>query len=266
MTPSYVDLNCDVGESFGPWTLGADAAVMPYITSANIACGYHGGDPRIMRKSVELALAHRVAIGAHPGLPDRTGLGHRTMDVSAGEVKDYVCYQVGALREFVRVAGGDLQHVLPHGMLYHMIEKDESLAMAAVEAVIESGGTQLILMASASGEFACICRRKGVRVASEGFADRAYNVDGTLVSRKLPDSLITDPQRAADRAVRMAIEGKVRTIDGVDINVSVQTIGCHSDTPGAERIVPTVREALEKAGLQVRPLRDWLPRAGGCRE
>jgi UPF0271 protein len=255
-----IDLNCDMGESYGRWTLGADAEIMPFITSANVACGFHAGDPHVMRRTVELALKHGVAVGAHPSLPDLLGFGRRAMDVSPAELKDYLCYQTGALREFVRVAGGDLQHVKPHGILYTMVEKDEALAQAVGEAVLASG-RQLILMALASGRYDRTCRKMGVRVASEGFADRAYNVDLTLVSRKLPGSLITDPAQAAAQAVRMAVEGKVRTLDGVEVDIDVQTICCHGDTPGAERIVRAVREALERAGCQVRPLREWLPMA-----
>ena len=260
MAQKFIDLNSDMGESYGRWTLGADAEIMPFITSANIACGYHAADPHVMRKTVELALGHRVALGAHPGLPDLMGFGRRVMDVSTKEIKDYICYQTGALREFARAAGSDLQHVKPHGILYNMMEKDEALAAAAGEAVMESGGTTLILMTAASGRYDATCRKMGVRVASEGFADRAYNVDGTLVSRKIAGSLITDPQRAAAQAVKMAMEGKVRTIDGVEIDISVQTICCHGDTPGSDRIVRAVREGLDKAGCQVKPLRDWLPK------
>ncbi|HEV8639882.1 MAG TPA: 5-oxoprolinase subunit PxpA [Methylomirabilota bacterium] len=260
-TRKFIDLNSDMGESYGRWTLGNDAEIMPFITSANVACGYHAADPHVMRKTVELALKHGVAVGSHPGLPDLMGFGRRVMDVSPKEVKDYICYQTGALREFVRVTGSDLQHVKPHGILYNMMEKDEALAAAAGEAVMESGGAKLILMTAASGRYDATCRKMGVRVASEGFADRAYNVDGTLVSRKIPGSLITDPPQAAAQAVKMAMEGKVRTIDGVEIDISVQTICCHGDTPGSDRIVRAVREGLDKAGCQVKPLRDWLPAA-----
>jgi UPF0271 protein len=252
-----IDLNCDMGESYGRWTLGADEAIMPFISSANVACGFHGGDPHVMRKTVDLALKHRVAIGSHPGLPDLMGFGRRKMDVSPQEVKDYLCYQTGALREVVRVAGAELQHLKPHGILYNMMEADEALAAAAGEAAMES---KLILMTLASGKYDATCRKMGARVASEGFADRAYNVDGTLVSRKIAGSLITDPAKAAAQAVKMAVEGKVRTMDGVEIDISVQTICCHGDTPGSEKIVRAVREALEKAGCQVKPIRDWLPR------
>lgn len=261
MPAKNIDLNCDMGESYGRWSLGADEQIMPYITSANIACGFHGGDPHVMRQTVALALRHQVAVGSHPGLPDLMGFGRRALDVTPPEIKDYLCYQTGALREFVRAAGGELQHMKPHGILYNMMERDEALAVAAGEAVLESGGQDLILMAMASGKYDAACRKRGVRVASEGFADRAYNVDGTLVSRKIPGSVITDPARAAAQAVTMAMQGKVRTMDGPEIDISVQTICCHGDTPGAEKIVRAVREAMEKAGCQVRPLREWLPRA-----
>ena len=261
MATKYIDLNSDMGESFGRWSLGADEEIMPHITSANIACGYHGGDPHVMRASVALALKHKVAVGSHPGLPDLMGFGRRSMDVTPQEVKDYMCYQTGALREVVRVLGGELQHMKPHGILYNMMERDEALAVAAGEVVLESGGKSLILMAMATGKYDRTCRKMGVRVVSEGFADRAYDVECRLVSRKIAGSLITDPQQAAAQAVKMAMEGKVKTIDGVEIDINVQSICCHGDTPGAPRIVRAVREALDKAGCQVKPLRDWLPAA-----
>ncbi len=256
MTTRYIDLNCDMGESFGRFTLGADGEIMPLITSANIACGFHGGDPHVMRTSVELALRHGVAIGAHPGLPDLMGFGRRRMDVSPQEVRDYIVYQTGALREVVTLAGASLQHVKPHGILYNMMEADEELAEAAGAAAIDM---KLILMTAASGRFDARCRKMGARVASEGFADRAYQVDGRLVSRKVAGSVITDPREAARQAVQMATTGKVRTIDGVEIDVAVQTICCHGDTPGAPQIVRAVREALDRAGCQVKALRAWLP-------
>jgi UPF0271 protein len=256
--PRVIDLNCDMGESYGRWTLGADEAVMPWITSANVACGFHGGDPHVMRKTVDLALKHGVALGAHPSLPDLMGFGRRKMDVSRSELREVMTYQVGALREFCRSAGVDLQHVKPHGILYSMMEADEELAASAADVALASG---LILMTLASGKYDATCRKMGARVASEGFADRTYNVDGTLTSRKTPGSVIADPARAAAQAVKMALEGKVTTIDGVEIDISVQTICCHGDTPGAERNVRAVREALEKAGCAVKPLRDFLPSA-----
>ena len=256
--PKTIDLNCDMGESYGRWTLGADEAVMPWITSANVACGFHGGDPHVMRKTVDLALKHGVALGAHPSLPDLMGFGRRKMDVSRAELRELMCYQVGALREFARAAGADLQHVKPHGILYSMMEVDEELAASAADVAMASG---LILMTLGSGRYDATCRKMGARVASEGFADRTYNVDGTLTSRKVAGSVIADPARAAAQAVKMAMEGKVTTIDGAEIDIAVQTICCHGDTPGAERNVRAVREALEKAGCAVKPLRDFLPKA-----
>ena len=257
-----INLNADLGESFGAWRMGDDRALLAIVGSANVACGFHGGDPHVMRKTVALALQHNVAIGSHPSLPDLIGFGRRVMDVSPAELKDYLCYQTGALREYCRAAGTELQHMKPHGILYTMIEKqqDQSWSTAIGEASKESG-KELILMALASGHYDRTVRKMGVRTASEGFADRAYNVDLSLVSRKLPGSLITDPKRAAEQAVRMAMEGKVKTIDGADVDISVQTICCHGDTPGAQHIVRTVREALDRAGCQVKPLRDWLPKA-----
>ncbi|MGH8664295.1 MAG: LamB/YcsF family protein [Burkholderiales bacterium] len=251
-----IDLNCDMGESYGRWTLGADAEIMPFISSASIACGFHGGDPHVMRATVALAAEHAVAIGSHPSLPDLMGFGRRAMAVTAQELKDYICYQTGALREFARAAGAELQHVKTHGILYDMMEKDEALAAAAAQAVLESGDGSLVMVTLAGGKAERSCRAKGLRVAAEGFADRAYNADGTLVSRKLPGSLIDDPQRAAAQAARMATEGKVRAIDGVDIDLRVHTICCHGDTPGAPAIVRAVRSALERAGCRVRPMRE----------
>ena len=249
-----IDINCDMGESYGRWTLGEDEAIMPHISSANIACGFHGGDPHVMAKTVELALANKVAIGAHPGLPDLMGFGRRHMSVTTEEVRDYVRYQIGALREHLRAAGKELQHLKPHGILYHMMDIEPELATVMAEMATQSG---LVLMALASSRYEATCRERGARVAAEGCADRAYNANGTLVSRKLPGAVITDPAKAAEQAVKMATEGKVRSLDGIDINISVQSIACHSDTPDSEKIVKAVRTALEEAGCQIKPLRDW---------
>jgi UPF0271 protein len=254
-----IDLNCDMGESYGRWNLGADAEIMPLITSASVACGFHGGDPHVMRKTVELALKYNVAVGAHPSLPDLMGFGRRVMQITAQELKDYICYQMGALREFLRAAGSQLQHIKTHGILYDMMERDPTLAEAAALAVRDTRDAALILVALAGGKCDRACRSMGLRVASEGFADRAYNADGTLVSRRLPGSLITDPGAAAAQAISMARQGKVRTLDGVDIDISVQTICCHGDTPGAARIVRAVREGLESNGCRVEPMGRFTP-------
>lgn len=258
----YIDINCDMGESYGRWTLGADEEVMPHITSANVACGFHGGDPHVMRRSVDLAVKYGVAVGAHPGLPDLMGFGRRRMEVSPQELKDYHRYQTGALAAFARAAGTKLQHVKPHGIQYYMFEENPALARATAEQVVELD-PDMILMTMAMTRYDAEARKvAGVRVAAEGFADRVYADDGQLVSRKLgKDALVADPAKAADQAVRMVMEGKVRTISGKVIDVRIETICIHGDSPGAEKIVAAVREALVKAGAVVKPLRDWLPRA-----
>src|SRR5690606_30274294 len=209
---------CDMGESYGRWTLGADEEIMPFISSASIACGFHGGDPHVMRKTVALARTHAAGSGWHPSLPDLMGFGRRALAVTPQELKDYVCYQTGALREFARAAGIELQHVKAHGILTDMMERDQTLARAMAEAVLESGGGELIQVALAGGKAEHCAREQGLRVAAEGFADRGYNADGTLVSRRQPGALITDPAAAAAQAVRMATAGKVRTIDGREID------------------------------------------------
>ncbi len=180
------------------------------------------------------------------------------MAVTPEELKDYFCYQIGALREFARAAGVALQHVKAHGILYDMMEKDPALAAAAAQAVRETGDDALVIVTLAAGKAERCARDIGLRVAAEGFADRAYNADGTLVSRRLPGALIDDPQRAAAQAVRIARDGRVRTIDGGEIELGVQTLCCHGDTPGAPAIVRAVREALERAGCRVRPMRELL--------
>ena len=257
----HIDINCDMGESYGRWKLGHDEEIMPHITSANVACGFHAGDPHVMRRTVELAVQHGVAVGAHPGLPDLMGFGRRRMDVSAEELKDYHRYQTGALRAFVEAAGARLQHVKPHGIQYFMFEENLALGRASAEQVAELD-PDLILMTMAMTKYDREARTvPGVRIAAEGFADRVYADDGQLVSRKLgKDALVSDPPRAAEQAVRMAMEGKVRTITGKVIDARVQTICIHGDSPGADKIVEAVREGLVKAGAIVKPLRDWLPR------
>ena len=255
---TYIDVNCDMGESYGRWTLGHDEEVMPNITSANIACGFHGGDPHVMRRTVELAIQHGVAVGAHPGLPDLMGFGRRRMDVSPAELKDIHRYQVGALAAFAQAAGTRIQHVKPHGIQYHMFEENLPLGRASAEQVFELD-PEIILMTMAMTKYDAEARKTKVRVAAEGFADRVYADDGQLVTRKLgADALISDPSKAADQAVRMVMEGKVRTITGKVIDAKVETICIHGDTAGAHKIVAAVREGLTKAGATVKPLRDWF--------
>jgi UPF0271 protein len=243
-----------MGESYGRWKLGNDEAVMPFLTSANLACGFHAGDPHIMRQTVTMAVQHGVAIGAHPGLPDLMGFGRRALNITPAELKDYIHYQAGALAAFAKTAGVALQHVKPHGIQYTMFERNPDLARACAEAVCELD-PNLILMTMADTKFDAEARATGVRVAGEGFADRPYTRDKELV---WPRVVITDPERAAEQAVLMAKEGKVRTVDGDIIDVNVQTICVHGDTPGVENIVGAVRRALEHEGMAVRPLREWL--------
>jgi len=255
---THIDINCDMGESYGRWTLGNDEGVMPHITSANIACGFHGGDPHVMRKTVELALKHGVAIGAHPGLPDLMGFGRRRMELSPQEIKDIHRYQVGALGAFVKAAGTTLQHVKAHGIQYHMFEENLELGRASAEQVLELD-PNLILMVMAMTKYDAEARKTKARVAAEGFADRVYADDGQLVSRKLgKDALVADPAKAAEQAVRMVLEQKVKTITGKTITAKVDTICIHGDSPGADKIVAAVREGLVKAGATVKPLRDWF--------
>jgi len=255
---THIDINCDMGESYGRWTLGNDEGVMPHITSANVACGFHGGEPHVMRKTVELALKHGVAIGAHPGLPDLMGFGRRRMEVSPQEIKDIHRYQVGALGAFVHAAGARLQHVKAHGIQYHMFEENLELGRASAEQVVELD-PNLILMVMAMTKYDAEARKTKARVAAEGFADRVYADDGQLVSRKLgKDALVADPSKAAEQAVRMVMEQKVKTITGKTISAKVDTICIHGDSPGADKIVAAVREGLTKAGATVKPLRDWF--------
>jgi UPF0271 protein len=255
---TYIDINCDMGESYGRWTLGHDEEVMPNITSANIACGFHGGDPHVMRKTVELAVQHGVAVGAHPGLPDLQGFGRRRMDVSPEEIKEIHRYQVGALWAFAKACGTTVQHVKPHGIQYHMFEENLPRGRAAAEGVAELD-PELIIMTMAMTKYDAEARKTKARGAAEGFADRVYADDGQLVSRKLgKDALVSDPAKAADQAVRMVMEGKVKTITGKLIDVKVQTICIHGDSPGSDKIVAAVRDGLVKAGAVVKPLRDWF--------
>jgi len=253
-----IDLNSDLAEGFGAYRCGDDDAMLNIVTSANVACGFHGGEPHVMRKTVELALKHGVAIGAHPGLPDLMGFGRRRMEVSPQEIKDIHRYQVGALWAFVKAAGATLQHVKAHGIQYHMFEENLELGRASAEQVLELD-PNLILMVMAMTKYDAEARKTKARVAAEGFADRVYADDGQLVSRKLgKDALVSDPAKAAEQAVRMVMEQKVKTITGKTIDAKIDTICIHGDSPGADKIVAAVREGLVKAGATVKPLRDWF--------
>jgi len=255
----HIDLNSDMGESFGAYTIGADEEILRWVTSANVACGWHGGDPHVMRQTVARAKALGVAVGAHPSYPDLLGFGRRPMQITRQEARDYVLYQVGALRAFVEAAGLALQHVKPHGAIYNVAAKDRELSLGIAEAVKEAGG-DLILMGLPDSEMLKAAQEVGVRIAREAFGDRAYNEDGSLVSRKIAGSLITDPDRVAERVIGLA-QGRVTAITGKEIRFQAETICLHGDTPGAATIARRVRERLEKEGAQVRPLGTFLHRA-----
>jgi len=246
-----IDLNCDMGESFGIWRLGDDEAVLPYITSANIACGVHAGDPSTMRRTVRMALDRGVAVGAHPGLPDLVGFGRRNLAITPEEAYDLVVYQVGALAAFVKAEGGRLQHVKPHGALYNMAAKDRALAdaIAAAVAAVDPG---LILFGLAGSELVRAGQRAGLRVAAEAFADRTYQADGSLTPRRTPGALIDDPDRAAEQVVRLVKEGKVRALDGTELTVHADTVCLHGDGARAVELAHAIRARLEAEGIAVR--------------
>lgn len=254
MTVKRIDLNSDVGESFGVWMRGNDEALMPYLTSASIACGWHGGDPQIMRRTVNLAKTHGVGVGAHPGFPDLLGFGRRPMQLSPEEVRDYVLYQIGALRAFVQAEGMRLQHVKPHGALYHIAANDRLLSDAVVAAIVEVDST-LILIGPPGSELVKAGQRAGLRVAQEGFGDRAYNDDGTLVPRSARGALLTDSEAVADQVLLIA-EGRVRTLTGRMIPMKADTICLHGDTPGAPALAKRLRERLSLAGVQTMALEE----------
>ena len=252
-----IDLNCDMGESYGAYRIGADEALMGWVTSANIACGYHAGDPMVMDRTVRLAIENGVGIGAHTGFPDLLGFGRRQMQLSPEEVEHSVLYQVGALAAFAHSAGAKLAHVKAHGALYNMAAKDIEMARAIVRGVARAG-SDLILVGLAGSALIEAAQEAGLRVASEGFADRAYNPDGTLRSRRLPGAVMKNPEQAAEQALRIARDGTVVTYTGEEISLHVDTICVHGDTPTAVEIVKAIRRELEQAGIAVSPLESFV--------
>ncbi|HEX7281854.1 MAG TPA: 5-oxoprolinase subunit PxpA [Vicinamibacterales bacterium] len=248
-----IDLNSDLGESFGPWPMGQDAGLMESITSANIACGFHAGDPGVMRQTLALAKDRGVAVGAHPGFPDLVGFGRREIKASPVEVEDFVLYQVSALAGMAAAQGLRLQHVKAHGALYNMACKDRSLADAIARATA-AVDRSLILFGLPNSELLRAGLAAGLRVAAEVFADRAYERDGSLVSRSKPGSVIHDRQAVVERAVRMVKQQDVVTSDGATIALQADTICLHGDTPGAAELARLVRRGMETAGIQVAAL------------
>lgn len=248
-----VDLNCDMGESFGAYRIGADEEVFPYITSANVACGFHGGDPSVMRTTLARARERGVAVGAHPGFPDLIGFGRREIDASPQEVYDLVVYQVGALLGFTSAAKMAMQHVKPHGALYNMAVVKPELAAAIARAVrdVDRG---LVLFGLPGSHLISEGESAGLRTAAEAFADRNYMSDGSLVSRRRPDAHVHDATEAVARAVRMVRDGKVQSVDGQEISLRVDTICIHGDGPHAAEFAKRLREGFATAGIAVEPL------------
>ena len=253
-----IDINCDLGESYGAFKVGNDEKIMPHITSANIACGFHAGDPMTMAQTINLAKKHNVAIGAHPGYPDLLGFGRREMQLTLEEVKNYTIYQVSALQGLARTADVSLQHVKPHGALYNTAAKDEKLSKAMMDAV-KALNHDLIIFAPLNSALAKAAVKGGLRVAYEVFADRAYNPDGSLVSRKHPNAIIQEPQRVMERAIKMVKEGTVLAINGEVVNLGeVHTICVHGDTPTAIELAKALKKGLIKVGIEVKPVSSFI--------
>lgn len=248
-----IDLNSDLGESFGPWAMGQDAALMESISSANVACGFHAGDPGAMRVTVALAKSKGVAIGAHPGFPDLVGFGRREMKASPQDVEDLVLYQLAALAGMASAQGVRLQHVKAHGALYNMACRDRSLADAIARAVA-AFDKSLILFGLPKSELLKAGEHAGLRVAAEVFADRAYERDGSLAARNKPGSVTHDVAAVVERAVAMVRDRRVVSLDGSVVPLEADTICLHGDTPGAADLARAVRKGLEAAGVTIRNL------------
>ncbi len=248
-----MDLNSDLGESFGAYSLGADAELMPFITSANIACGFHAGDPLVMERTVALAQTHGVQIGAHPGYPDLVGFGRRTLDATPAEVESLVLYQIGALAAFTRAHGVALRHVKPHGALYNVAARDIRVAGAIVRAIARFD-SDLVLVGLANSTLIEAARDLGLPTAREGFCDRAYNADGSLRSRREPGAVHDSPARAAAQAVQIARNRAVTTYEGTVIPLDVDTLCLHGDTPHAVEFARAIHTALREAGVAVKKL------------
>ena len=246
-----IDINCDMGESFGAWTMGQDHELMRHITSANIACGFHAGDPDVMVSTVRAALAAQVAIGAHPGLRDLQGFGRREMALTAAQVYALVAYQVGALEAMTRAQGGRLHHVKTHGALYNMTAKDRALADAVAQAVHDVDPGLPIYVANEN--MACAAQALGLAVAFEVYADRTYQDDGTLTPRSLPNAMIEDADQAIAQIKRMVLSGTVRALSGKEVHIAADTLCIHGDQPGAAAFARRIRAALEGDGIVVEP-------------
>jgi 5-oxoprolinase (ATP-hydrolysing) subunit A len=247
-----IDISCDMGESFGPWKMGFDEEMMQYISSANVAGGFHAGDPTTMRKTVALAKDHGVAVGVHPGYRDLVGFGRREMDVPPDEIHDEIIYQLGALREFARYYDMEVQHVKPHGALYMVAARDEELSRAIIEAIqrVDPGLLLFCMQASVTYQLA---QKMDQPVVAEFYADREYNDDAQIVfTRSVAEEL--DPEEVGDRVVRAVTEKKVKTESGKDIDVASDSVCVHGDTPGAVRLAEAIARKLGENDIEIRPL------------
>jgi UPF0271 protein len=249
----HIDLNSDVGESFGAYRIGADAELVPHVTSVNVACGFHGGDPGVMRDTVRLARAAGASVGAHPGFPDLVGFGRRELRASAREVEDMVVYQIGALAAVAHAEGVALAHVKAHGALYNMAARDRVLA-DAIAAAVRAVDASLVLFGLPGSELLRAGEAAGLRVASEGFADRAYTPDGSLAPRTTAGSVLHDPDAVVHRAIDMVARGRVVATDGSNLTFNVDTLRVHGDTPGAPELARRLRAGLQRHGIDVRSL------------
>jgi UPF0271 protein len=253
-----VDVNCDLGESFGVFRVGNDAEIMPHITSANVACGFHAGDPVTIARTVSLAKKCKVAVGAHPSFPDLAGFGRREMKLASEEVEDSMLYQISAVYGFARAAGVGLQHVKPHGALYNVAAKDQSISEAIVKG-IQKFDADLIVFAPPRSALANVALRAKLRVALEFFADREYNPDGSLVSRSQDGSVVRDARQLVQRSVNAVREGTVETVDGRVFKLGrVDTICVHGDTPNAVKLAQALKKGLTEAEIKVEPVGSFI--------
>ncbi|PTE68043.1 LamB/YcsF family protein [Staphylococcus devriesei] len=248
-----IDLNCDLGEAFGNYSFGGDADIIPLITSANIACGFHAGDENVMNETVKLAKEHGVGIGAHPGLPDLKGFGRRNMDIAPDEIYNLVVYQLGALNGFCKIHGTRINHVKPHGALYQMGARDKTIARAIAQAVYDFD-PELIFVGLSNTLLISEAQAIGLKVASEVFADRRYEDDGQLVSRKEKDASITNTEEALNQVIKMVTENKVVSKNGKEIDLQADTICVHGDGAHALEFVTQIRKKLTKEGIDIQSL------------
>jgi UPF0271 protein len=246
-----IDLHCDMGESFGIFTIGNDEEMMKHVTSISVGCGFHGGDPHVMRKTVALARQYGVAVGAHPGYPDLIGFGRRKIEVTPEEAKDYILYQVGALKAFCDAAGLELQHVKPHGEFYQMLWRNEALARGVLEAIQEIKPEPIFLALYNTIPYQ-MAQSMGIRVAGELYADLDYYPDGTTFIKKVHGEI--DSKATIEKVLKMALEGKVMASNGKEIDVKGRSVCFHGDNPQAPEIAQTVKEELEKKGVKIVPL------------